>query len=79
MLQEEYQWKCARAIARGICRYIGQQYIESVTEKDWREAQGLNALYDLQKKGIIDSLEFWEGIMLEGMPTWAVLTLVNRL
>lgn len=79
MLDEEHQWKCARAIARGICRYVGKVYIEPVSEKDWREAQGLNALYDLQKKDIIDSPEFWEYIMLEGMPTWAVLTIINRL
>lgn len=34
MLQEEYQWKCARALAKGICRYAGREYVEPVDNTD---------------------------------------------
>lgn len=30
MLQEEYQTKCARAMAKGICAYFGKVYVEPV-------------------------------------------------
>lgn len=33
MLNEEYQWKCARAIAKGICEYYGVKYKELATEQ----------------------------------------------
>lgn len=33
MLDEEYQWKCARAITKGICEYYGMKYKDSQIER----------------------------------------------
>ena len=32
MLDENYQMKCARAIAKGICKYFGVEYKEEIKE-----------------------------------------------
>jgi len=34
MLDENYQMKCARAIAKGICKYFGVEYKEETQKED---------------------------------------------
>ncbi len=36
MLDEEYQTKCARAMAKGICAYFGKVYVEPVEVPVWQ-------------------------------------------
>lgn len=66
----------------GIDRTIKLVYSEQEVEPpeiDWREEQGLKHLSSLVDKNIIDSPDFWKDKLLEGVPVWAMLSLLDRM
>lgn len=52
---------------------------EDAEKIDWREEQGARDLNKLVDKKVIDSPGYWSGELLEPMPVWAVLSLINRI
>ena len=46
---------------------------------DWKEKQGLIHLNNLEKKKIIDSPDFWKDKLMESMPVWAIISLIDRI
>lgn len=62
MLDEDYQVKCARAIAKGICKYFGVEYKEDITEySPW----AVEAMEWAMKLGMTDGTNPEEPITLE--------------
>lgn len=45
----------------------------------WQEKQGLEHLDSLVEKGIMESPEYWQDKMLESMPVWAILSIIDRI
>ncbi len=45
----------------------------------WQEKQGLEHLDNLVKKGVMDSPNYWKEKMLDPMPVWAILSIINRI
>ncbi len=52
---------------------------EQPTVIPWEEKQGLEYLDNLVNKGIIDTPDYWKEKMLEPMPVWAILSLIDRI
>lgn len=55
MLDEDYQVKCARAIAKGICKYFGVEYREAEYHEDMNELDAIKILLhgkELKVEGI---------------------------
>ncbi|QUH21407.1 N-acetylmuramoyl-L-alanine amidase family protein [Alkaliphilus sp. B6464] len=76
----EFLEKAAIGIAKGILEHIGIDYMPKEEEAmGWEEKQGLEHLENLVKKKIIDSPEFWKDKLTEPMPTWAILSLIDRI
>lgn len=56
MLDQEYQLKCARAIAKGICRYFGVEYKETEAEGQKADIIKINLHgRELQVEGIFEN------------------------
>lgn len=53
--------------------------MEADNNMSWEEKQGLEYLDNLVKKGIIESPDYWKEKMLEPMPVWAILSLIDRI
>lgn len=76
---DDFIENAAVGIARGILKHLGISYMqEDIKETDWREMQGMKHLVSLKKKGIIHNPETWIDKMLEPMPVWAILSLIDR-
>lgn len=53
MLDESYQWKVAEAIAKGICNYLGIEYVPKAESKPEPKPAG-NVLYKVQVGAFAD-------------------------
>lgn len=86
---DEFLERAAVGIAKGILKHLKIDYIlappirgeksEEEKTKEWQEKQGLEHLQNLTKKGVIDTPDFWKEKILENMPVWAFLSLVDRI
>lgn len=86
---DEFQERAAVGIAKGILEHVGINYMpipkevvelsEEEETKQWQIQQGLEHLENLIKKGFIQTPEFWSGKMLENVPVWSFLSLVDRI
>jgi len=52
---------------------------EEVKPMSWQEKQGLEHLESLVGKEIIETSDHWKDRMLEPMPVWAILSLIDRI
>lgn len=76
----EFLERAALGIARGILEHLEIDYIPKEDKPmSWEEKQGLEHLESLVKKGIIDSPDYWKDKILDNMPVWAILSLVDRI
>ena len=90
MLEESHQQRCAEAICRGILTYLGispekDQTTPHITtpnnptDTPWAIPQGVGHLSSLKEKGIILNPDYWRDKLLDPMPAWAVLSLIDRI
>lgn len=70
--QDEFLERAAAGITKGILEHLNIQ-------GNWKKEQGLKHLKNLANKGIIDNPEYWKDKILEPMPIWAVLSLLDRI
>lgn len=87
--QDEFLEKAAVGIVKGILEHLNIDYIpapkkeveltEEEKTKAWQTKQGLEHLENLIKKGVIETPDFWREKMLDQMPVWAILSLVDRI
>lgn len=74
--------RAAVGIAKGILEHLNIDFMPVPKEEksmSWEEKQGLEHLESLVKKKIIDGPDYWKDRLLEPMPTWAVLSLIDRI
>jgi len=78
--KDEFLEKAVVGIAKGILEHVGIDYIPKEDKPmSWEEKQGLEHLENLVKKKIIDSPDYWKDKLTEPMPTWAILSLIDRI
>lgn len=79
---DEFLERAAVGIAKGILEHLNIEYMPKPKEEkpmSWEEKQGSEHLDNLVKKKVIDSPEFWKEKILEPMPVWAILSLIDRI
>ena len=78
----EFLERAALGIAKGVLEHLNIDFMPKPKEEKsmrWEEKQGLEHLENLVRKGIMNTSEYWEDKMLEQMPVWAILSLVDRI
>lgn len=77
LTNEQERNKLAEAVIDSVCQFTGNPYKSSVSigSESWK----LSEIDKLAAEGLISDKEYWKERIEDGMPVWAVVSLINRL